>query len=222
MPRTSHSQRIHEDFLNRIQRGEVRPSDRLVDTTIAAELGVSRMPVREALQKLAHQGYLVGTSRGFKLPDLTRSEVMDVFEIRRLLEPRAAASVTKSLDEATLGRMRQAVADAASTLETGDISVFFRASEEFRNGWLESVPNAALCEAIKRNLIQVQAVRLATMRDPSAHAVIVQGQRTLFRAFERRDALSVHDNMLSFVIMAEQAFERLVPEASPDGSASEP
>ncbi|WP_353038913.1 GntR family transcriptional regulator [Mesorhizobium sp. M1300] len=47
------------------------PGQKLVDVDIAARLGISRMPVRDALMQLVHEGYLVGTTRGFTLPTLT-------------------------------------------------------------------------------------------------------------------------------------------------------
>lgn len=210
MARTSHRNRIYDDYLGRIQRGEIGPDDRLIDTAIAAELGVSRMPVREALMKLAHEGYLVGTTRGFKLPDLSHREILDIFEIRRLLEPRAAAAAAEALDTATLDAMGRAVSDAASTLDSGDITLFFRASEAFRNAWLGAVPNAALRETIQRYLSQVQAVRLATMRDPEAHRVIIEGLQALLDGFRRRDVLATQDRMLRFVMAAEMTYQKLV------------
>ena len=86
----SHCDRIYQDYLARIQSGDVAPEDRLVDSTIAASLGVSRMPVRDAMMRLVHEGYLTTSSRGFKLPVWDKESVLEVFELRRLLEPRAA------------------------------------------------------------------------------------------------------------------------------------
>ena len=56
--RPSHRQRIHDTIRTRILTGKIGAADRLVDTAIAAEMGVSRMPVREALMQLVSEGYL--------------------------------------------------------------------------------------------------------------------------------------------------------------------
>ncbi len=211
MPRKSHRRRIYEDYLRRIQHGEISADDRLVDTAIAAELGVSRMPVRDALMQLAHEGYLEGTSRGFTLPSLSHRQIMEFFELRRLLEPQAAASAAQVLDDASLALMRQAVDDSASTLVSDDIGLFFRASEIFRNTWLASVPNRELRQVIQRYLGQVQKVRMTTMRDAVSHRVVVEGQQGLMDAFMRHDALAAADRMLRFVIMAETKYLELKP-----------
>lgn len=209
MPRTSHRQRIHESIRSRILRGEIGQDDRLVDTAIAAEMGVSRMPVREALMQLVSEGYLEGTTRGFTLPRLGADRVAEIFLLRRLLEPRAAAMAAQALSGADLARMRQALADSAATLETGDFEAFYRASEMFRDIWLSAVPNAELRAAIQRYSGQVQAVRLATMRDALVHRTIVAGQQDLMAAFARHDALGAGDRILGFVLEAEISYLRL-------------
>lgn len=209
MSRQSHRDRIYDLLLTRIQNGEVGWQDRLVDTTLAADLGVSRMPVRDALLQLAAEGYLVATTRGFTLPSLTRDEVLEVFELRRLLEPRAAAMAAQAMTGAQLGVLSEAVEQAQSTLGSGDIPLFFRASERFRSGWLLMVPNHALVDTIRRYMAQVQTVRLTTMRDPVSHTVVIAGQRELLAAFAARDVVGASDRMLRFVVEGEQAFRRM-------------
>lgn len=208
MSRQSHRNRIHALLLQRIQTGAVGWDDRLVDVALAAEMGVSRMPVRDALMRLAAEGYLVATTRGFTLPNLSEAEVLEVFELRRLLEPRAAAMAAQAMTDDRHAMLSDAVAQARGTLESGDVPLFYHASERFRSGWLAAVPNRMLVDTIQRYLAQVQTVRLTTMRDPVSHAVIVEGQRDLLAAFGRRDAVGAADRMLRFVIEGEQAFRR--------------
>ncbi|MFN4102050.1 MAG: GntR family transcriptional regulator [Pararhodobacter sp.] len=209
MPRTSHRTRIHETIRTRILNGKIAPDDRLVDTVIAAEMGVSRMPVREALMQLVSEGYLEGTSRGFSLPSLSRERVLGMFLLRRLLEPYAVASAAQARTEADLERMHSAFRDAEKTLGSSAFEPFFRASEAFRNAWLAAVPNLELREAIQRLSGQIQTVRLATMRDPEAHRAVIAGQRDLLESFIRRDALAAGDRTLRFVMEGEASYRRL-------------
>jgi DNA-binding GntR family transcriptional regulator len=166
MSRTSHRTRIHEALRLRLLRGEVGPEVRLVDHAIAAEMGVSRMPVREALMQLVSEGYLESTSRGFALPNLSAERIAEVFTLRRLLEPHAVACVARDRagDDLTAMRAALAVADGAE----GDVAVFHRGAEGFRNVWLGAVRNGELRQAIQRYSGQVQSVRFATLPDPVA------------------------------------------------------
>ena len=159
--------------------------------------------------QLVSEGYLEGTTRGFVLMKLTPERTLEVFLLRRLLEPRAAASAAQAMSVEGLANLRQAAAESAATVDSGDFEAFYRASEVFRNTWLMAVPNIELRNAVLRYAGQVQAVRMATMRDPEAHRVIVAGQQDLLDIFERRDAVDAADRILSFVLEAEASFLRL-------------
>jgi len=74
------------------------------------------------------------------------------------------------------------------------------------------VPNRALVQTIRRYFVQVQNVRLITMREDRTLAVIIEGQRDLLAACRARDAVAASDRMLRFVIEGETAFRRAMPE----------
>lgn len=200
------SSQIHSDLLLKIQRGEIGPDDRLVDIGIARELGVSRMPVREALLRLANDGYVVGTTRGFVLPTLERQDVADIFEVRRLLEPRAAANAARDMSDADHGRLLRAVADAAKAVENHDTSGLAVANMEFRQTWIGALANRRLAETLSRFADQVQIVRAGTLYLADTQQVVLQGLHRLCDAYLRRDAMAAHDAMNDFMASAQQAF----------------
>ncbi|WP_210492904.1 GntR family transcriptional regulator [Patulibacter sp. SYSU D01012] len=77
---------------DQIVRGERRPEERLNEVEIAADLGVSRGPVREAMQRLARDGLVrIESHRGAFVRALDAGEVRQLFEVRSSLECRAAA-----------------------------------------------------------------------------------------------------------------------------------
>lgn len=206
MSRPSHRQRIRDDIRARLLRGEIAPGQRLVDHALAAELGVSRMPVREALMQLVSEGYLAPTSRGFALPDLPPERIAQVFTLRKLLEPHAAASSALAMGPAEL----ESLAEARSRVETApDVAAFHRAAEDFRNTWLSAVPNDELRATIQRYSAQVQNVRRATMSDAGARLTIAQGLSDLLAAFRARDPLAAADRMTAFIHQAEDSHRRL-------------
>lgn len=215
MSRSSHRQRIHDEIRARLLAGEIGPEDRLVDHVLAAGMGVSRMPVREALLQLTHEGYLESTSRGFALPSLSPQRVAEVFTLRKLLEPHAAALAAQARDPQRLQEMRAALEALAAAQGRGDVAAFHRAAESFRNAWLAAVPNAELRGAIQRYSAQVQQVRFATMADAAARATIARGLAVLLAAFEKGDALAAADRMQRFVHEAEAAHAGLAAEPVP-------
>jgi len=206
MSRNSHRIRIHELIRARLLRGEIGPEVRLVDHVIAAETGVSRMPVREALMQLASEGYLDSTSRGFALPDLSPDRIAEVFVLRRLLEPHAVACAARDRSEVQLQAMRAALESARAA---PDVAGFHRSAEAFRNAWLEAVANTELRHAIQRYSGQVQSVRFATLPDAQARRIILDGLMALLRAFEAGDGPAAQDRMLRFIYDAEDSYRRV-------------
>jgi len=200
---------IYEEYLGRIQRGELTHSDRLVDTAVAEAFSVSRMPVRDALMRLVHEGYLASSTRGFTLPKLEPRQILEIFELRRLLEPRAAALATYELSDEDLAEMAQAVDRSESTITSGDVEMLYRASEDIRRIWVMAVPNIELRDTILRYIAQIQAVRMATLRDAESHRVLVSFHRQMLTAFSSRRGADVELLILRFVLAGEESFHRV-------------
>ena len=81
---TRHSlgDQVYLQLLQRIDRGSLPTGSKLRDATIAAELGVSRTPVREALVRLAREGVLSAEpGRGFRLTPMCTTELRDIGSI---------------------------------------------------------------------------------------------------------------------------------------------
>lgn len=95
----------HARLRDAILSGSLRPNLRLVETELAAELGVSRTPVREALLRLRQEG-LVSQDRGWVVKDHDPAEVLEYFEARAAVESAAAGLAAKRIDKAVLADLR--------------------------------------------------------------------------------------------------------------------
>ncbi|QPC86366.1 FCD domain-containing protein [Mesorhizobium sp. NBSH29] len=208
--------KVYDDLRDRIHHGLLGQDEKLVDVDIANQLGISRMPVREALLQLTHEGYLVGTTRGFMLPRLTAVDVANIFEVRRLLEPRAAAHAARDISADGMKRLAEALADAERGAATEDAELLFEANVRFRRCWLEAVNNDRLASAIARFADHVQVVRLGTLTHAPTQAVVVTGMRRLHQAFVRRDSMAAFDHMTRFIESAQERFVTLTERLEAD------
>ena len=127
-------EQIYENLRERIHTGQLTFEDRLVDVDIANEFGVSRMPVREALMQLVHDGMIESTTRGFMLRRYSDQEIEEIFEIRRLLEPAAAAIAAKKMTDAALEKMDSAIDAGIKASKADDFTAFVVANAAFRGG----------------------------------------------------------------------------------------
>lgn len=199
-------EQIRESIRKQLQHGEIGPDERLVDVEIANKLGVSRMPVREALLQLVNEGYLIGTTRGFALPTLSLKDIKDIFEVRKLLEPPAAANAARNMTPESEATLREALARAKKAHAARDVDELAAANRLFRATWLAAEPNWRLASTIQRFVDQVQIVRLGTLDDPETQDIVIDGLEKIVDAFIRRDAAAAETLMMAFILSAERQF----------------
>ncbi|MER9316235.1 GntR family transcriptional regulator [Mesorhizobium sp. M0659] len=180
-------EQVYDEVRSRLHCGVLGHDDRIVDNDLAAELGVSRMPVREALLQLVSEGVLDSSSRGFVLRRFTVKEIEEVFQIRHLLEPAAAVMALPFVVGAALKRLGAILADASNASRQGSVQQIIIANAAFRDAWLNLVPNAHLRQEIVRFSDYVQAVRLMTLQDPGYRADSVRRLEDIVAAFAASD-----------------------------------
>lgn len=180
-------EQVYALLRQRMHGGQIGPEDRMVDHEIAAEMRVSRMPVREALLQLKNEGYVEGTTRGFVLRRFSPEDIHNMFEVRLLLEPAAAASACSHASAAGLAQMTTAVAAAERAQRKGDVQAYMQANWLFRTTWVEMVPNRHLVQIISRLRDHAQAVRLATLKDKTYRALSLEHTKLILEAFVKRD-----------------------------------
>ena len=87
IPRQSLTSAVSNVLREKILRGELKAGDQLVQHAIATELGLSRIPVREALRQLEAEGLVkIVDHRGAVVSALSADEILEMFEVRMLLE----------------------------------------------------------------------------------------------------------------------------------------
>ena len=200
------SDRIYAQLRQRLQRTPLGPDDRLLDLEVAAAYGTSRMPARDALLRLANEGYLVGTTRGFVVPVLSLDDVREIFEVRRLLEPAAIASVAKQIDQAAVEELTKALHRARQAALNNDGEEMTLANRAFRDAWLSRVKNKRLAAMIARFVDHVQTVRINTLGSAETRQVVVDGMERLHEALVKRDNLQARQRMTEFMTAAERAY----------------
>ena len=113
------SDRVYATLREYLRAGRVPIGQPLAEAALAAQLGVSRTPVREALARLAADGLLVSDGRSFTVPMLSDSDVEDIYALRFLLEPEALREIGAARpSRKTLAPLRSGTALAATDRST--------------------------------------------------------------------------------------------------------
>jgi DNA-binding GntR family transcriptional regulator len=95
--------RLRENIVN----GRYAPGAPLVETTLAAEFNVSRTPIREALRRLEQDGLVERGSRGMHVRMRSPEEILEIYEVRIILEAAAARAAAERRTQLDLARLEQ-------------------------------------------------------------------------------------------------------------------
>lgn len=129
-----------------IQRRRLAPGARLSDSELATQLGVSHSTVREALHQLTHERLVVSTPhRGFFVAGFTLDDLIDLLEMRGLLEGRIAEAVANELTDADFEDLAAAIA-AIGRADEGDHGTFWEADLAFHDVILRRCTKTVLVE----------------------------------------------------------------------------
>ena len=102
------SERVYRLVVEKLQSSEIHPGAKVTEVEIAAELGISRGPIREAFKRLASDGFLeLIPHRGCFVPHVDAKEVYEFFDIRKRLESLALSLAFKYLSMETLLAFRE-------------------------------------------------------------------------------------------------------------------
>jgi DNA-binding GntR family transcriptional regulator len=113
---------IYEELRRRMITGKITPGVGLSTRGLAIEMGVSQMPVRDALSRLAAEGAVVIRSkRRIEVPAMTAERFGDLLECRLMLEPEAAVLALPQITPARLRQLREIDAALDAAMENGDV-----------------------------------------------------------------------------------------------------
>lgn len=156
MERETLSERAYRELRAAIVTGRLAPGARFRDVDVAADLNISRTPVREALRRLADDGLVeaIPGSRTRVVP-LDRHAVADAFPVVATLHSLAVRLAAPGLTSADRTRMRRS---NAALGRAGDVAACVSADDEFHAVALERAGNADLQRALTRQGLTVARI----------------------------------------------------------------
>ena len=204
--------RVYAMVRDHLRHGFIAPDERIQELTLANQLGVSRTPVREALAQLAKEGLVQPARRGFVLPMLGEAEIAAIYDLRRLLEPHAAALAARGASKEGGQRLAAALADSRRAYAAGDAAAFIRANASFRDALLALTGNRFLVQAVALYGDHVIHLRNATLRDGRVRAIVIEGLERIAAAIAAGDGAAAAAAMAWHLDNAERALRDVMGE----------
>ena len=126
--------KIYNLIKQQIITGELQPGERLKEDSLSKQLNVSRTPLREALQRLELEGWVVKYSRGIlRVSNITLKEAKELYAIREVLEGLLAREATKHITEEKIEELRTTLEKMESAAQIKDSSLVVELGNKFHN-----------------------------------------------------------------------------------------
>ena len=131
-PSLRHS--VYEGLRYRLITGRIAPGVGISTRGLAQQLGVSQMPVRDALSRLAAEGAVeIRSKRKIMVPIMTGDRFQQIMRCRLLLEPAAAADALPHIDATRLHAIRKADRQTEEALQNGDVNLYMESNYRFHS-----------------------------------------------------------------------------------------
>lgn len=161
------SEQIKEQLIEDIFHHRYRPGDKLVESALAKELGVSQTSVREALRSLIAMGFLESEPfRGITVKSFTAQDLWEVYTVREALESLAAGLAAERITDAQIDELRELYREMVKAGQEADIPRRARLNIEFHSAVIRASGNKLilkLFESLQFGSYSLMTGSLSTM-----------------------------------------------------------
>jgi DNA-binding GntR family transcriptional regulator len=132
-----------------IVHGRIRPGTRLVERQLADELGISRVPVREALIQLEKEGLIVSRPNGRYVIELSEGKINKLYAVRRVLERLAVELATQNTSPEYANALENKMQEMREAVARQDLSAFTRNDFEIHSSIWRQANNPYLLDVLR-------------------------------------------------------------------------
>ena len=221
LERTSLRERVYSALRDAVVSGALAPGERLRDQELATRLGVSRTPVREALQRLEDEGLVVTSPRAStSVTPLDARAAREAFPVVAALHALATRHGVPRLTLTDIAALREANADLAAhiaSLETDAILQAIGADDRFHGVLLAAADNREIAAALDRLMPKVRRLEfaqfgsLAGRKSVQQHAAIIDA---CARGAASEAAQLVEENWLSLGRLIADSLEQAAMDST--------
>lgn len=185
-PRMSAKNRAFHQLLEWIIDGTLQPNEKLHDADLAQALGVSRTPVREALQLLNVQGFVeMYPGVGTVVTAVNKEDITKILPPCGVLHALATELATTNITQETIDSLREMNTGFAEAIHQGDLYTALKLDEQFHNKILETAENSYITNLVSN--LQSHVLRLYFHDQIILTKESIDEHEGILRAFENKD-----------------------------------
>jgi DNA-binding GntR family transcriptional regulator len=217
----SRSEFVYETLRDAIWEGRFARGERIREEEIARSLGVSRTPVREALQRLQERGLLtVGTGRSLVVVELSAQQILELYAMRELLEGAAARFAAQHAAKAEIAMLDRILDEFATAWD--DPKRLVTLNRQFHKAICEAAHNRYLTETLNNLHDALALLHANTFRVPNRPRETDAEHRRIVLAIAQGDPDQAEEAAREHIRQAQRTrFEMLMASEHPGERAAQ-
>jgi DNA-binding GntR family transcriptional regulator len=178
---------IKERIVERILDGTYGPGERIVESAVAAEFGVSQAPVREALRDLEAMRFVESQPhRGARVREVSTDELIQIYPVRAALEEVAGREAAPRITEEQLTALGEELAAMRRAADDGDLHALMVSDTRFHEIIVEASGNDVLLDVWRSLRVEARSLVSALKSHSDLHS-IAELHRPVLQAVQYRD-----------------------------------
>lgn len=179
---------VYQIVKEKIIKGEYNPNERLVESKVAEQLGVSRGTVREALRMLTKDELLEQKESSLYVYNPSPNDILDIYECRRSLECLSVKLAAKNITDDQLKELEQIIKDSKEALAKNDTETHTFLNQQFHDTIALASQNKQLVQLFEVINAKVQYIRNCFLKEHSySLSVLINDHEQIFQALKDRD-----------------------------------
>lgn len=179
---------VYEELKSAIVDLRLAPGDPLREATLADQLGVSKTPIREALTRLEQEGLVETTSfKGAVVTGYSRQDLLEIYELRELLENAAARTAAESMADADRDRLDRICRESRKLKKNHDAAGLAALISAFDDVLFEQVRNSRIRALIENLRAHLTRIGHLTAEIPGRIEASVDEHEKIVQAIAARD-----------------------------------
>ena len=171
-----------------ILKGDLKPGERLMELQLAAQLGVSRTPIREAIRMLEQEGLAVTVPRkGAEVAKMTLKGMEDVLEIREALDILACQLACERITEEQLTLLEEKKKAFEDSLKTANVKAIAEADVNFHDVIYDATGNPKLVNMLNNLREQIYRYRVEYLKKEENYPVLIKEHSDIFESLVHRN-----------------------------------
>ena len=193
---------VFQTLREAILKGDLRPGERLMELQLAAKLGVSRTPIREAIRMLEQEGLAVTIPRrGAEVAKMTLKGMEDVLEIREALDELACQLACQRISQEQLARLEERKKEFERSLESGSVRQIAESDVSFHDVIYEATGNPKLVNLLNNLREQIYRYRVEYIKNKDNYPIIIKEHEAIYQALcehnEEAVLLAIHEHVVN-------------------------